>query len=203
MRAQLYRRITSVAVARALASIGDLEKARCQYNLVRPMDPVDVGQQEMMTEVLYGDIDAAAKQLREQPSLGGPDLGCWTQILAARRKQPLDAAGFAKDCGGGEFSARAFALTGNLGAAYREIDLYLKSGGQIVPQLFWPEMHDFLRDPRFWPLAVRIGLIDYWLDTDQWPDFCAEPDLSFDCHAEAKKARAARTPEEESSNASR
>ena len=39
-------------------------------------------------------------------------------------------------------------------------------------QLFQPTMAPFRRDPRFWQVALRTGLIDYWQTTQQWPDFC-------------------------------
>ena len=48
-----------------------------------------------------------------------------------------------------------------------------------------PEFREFRRDLGFWPLAAKTGLVDYWLDTDQWPDFCFEPDLPFDCRQHA------------------
>ena len=41
------------------------------------------------------------------------------------------------------------------------------------------------RDVRFMALAHRLGLVRYWQETDRWPDFCAEPDLPYDCRAEA------------------
>jgi adenylate cyclase len=43
------------------------------------------------------------------------------------------------------------------------------------------------RDPRFIPFAARLGLVDYWRNTGKWPDFCAEPGLTYDCKAEAAK----------------
>ncbi|NNE41147.1 MAG: TIR domain-containing protein [Marinicaulis sp.] len=47
-------------------------------------------------------------------------------------------------------------------------------------------------DPRFMTFANRIGLVDYWLETDQWPDFCSEQkDLSYDCKEAALATRAA------------
>ena len=42
------------------------------------------------------------------------------------------------------------------------------------------------RDPRFMPLAAKAGLVEYWTATGKWPDFCAEPGLSYDCLAAAK-----------------
>jgi hypothetical protein len=36
-------------------------------------------------------------------------------------------------------------------------------------------------------IAHRFGLSDFWRDTGKWPDFCARPDLPYDCKAEADK----------------
>lgn len=44
------------------------------------------------------------------------------------------------------------------------------------------------RDPRFIVLARQLGLVDYWRQTGKWPDYCAEPDLPYDCQAEAARA---------------
>jgi tetratricopeptide (TPR) repeat protein len=54
--------------------------------------------------------------------------------------------------------------------------------------LYYPEMKPVRRDPRFWPLAARLGLADYWLKGGHWPDFCAEPDLPYDCRKAAAAA---------------
>lgn len=188
LRAQMQRRVVEVQVARQLASLGDQHEAHAQYEIVRPMNPQRVAAQELVTDVLYGDVDAAAKALRERPEAAGTLLPCLTQMLAVRRRQPVDAARYAAACsGGGEFSARAFALAGNLDAAYRELNVYLDPAERSIPQLFWPEMRGFIRDPRFWPLAARFGFVEYWLQSGQWPDFCSEPDLPFDCKVEATK----------------
>jgi tetratricopeptide (TPR) repeat protein len=195
LRAQLHRRMADSTFADLLASTGELQEAKHQYELIRPMDPEQVDQAEMQTEVLYGNIETAAKKLRERPTLAGEQLECWRQLLAARRGERLNTARLAKACGdSGGYSARAFALAGDLDAAYRAIDLALKSGERFVPNLFEPELHSFRRDRRFWPLAARMGLVDYWLDTGQWPDFCSEPNLPFDCKTEAAKARLVRAP---------
>jgi DNA-binding winged helix-turn-helix (wHTH) protein/TolB-like protein len=44
--------------------------------------------------------------------------------------------------------------------------------GIPVTPLFNPNMAPFRDDPRFWPVAVRTGLVNYWLTTQKWPDFC-------------------------------
>jgi len=37
------------------------------------------------------------------------------------------------------------------------------------------------RDPRFLPLAQRLGLLNYWRSTGKWPDFCRDPTLPYHC----------------------
>lgn len=39
-------------------------------------------------------------------------------------------------------------------------------------RLFGSRMNAFRNDPRFWPVAVRTGLVNYWQTTQEWPDFC-------------------------------
>jgi tetratricopeptide (TPR) repeat protein len=57
--------------------------------------------------------------------------------------------------------------------------------------LFRSYFKKFRQDPRFMPLAARIGLVRYWTETGRWPDFCFEPDLPYDCKAEGAKFKAA------------
>jgi len=42
------------------------------------------------------------------------------------------------------------------------------------------------------PLARRLGLLQYWHSSGHWPDFCADPQLPYDCRAEAHRLLAAR-----------
>jgi len=53
--------------------------------------------------------------------------------------------------------------------------------------LFRPSFAQFRRNPRFMAVAGRIGLADYWLSTGEWPDYCRQPDLPYDCKTEATK----------------
>jgi adenylate cyclase len=39
------------------------------------------------------------------------------------------------------------------------------------------------RDPRFIPLVKTLGLTAYWTSTEQWPDFCSDPALPYNCKA--------------------
>lgn len=57
-----------------------------------------------------------------------------------------------------------------------------------APEMFFrPEFHRFRHNVRFMALMKRFGMIDYWRKSGKWPDFCFEPDLPYDCKAEAAK----------------
>jgi tetratricopeptide (TPR) repeat protein len=62
-----------------------------------------------------------------------------------------------------------------------------RSPGIISTFFRRPSMKEVRRDPRFMEVARRYGLVDYWTATGRWPDYCFEPDLPYDCEAEAKK----------------
>jgi TolB-like protein len=47
--------------------------------------------------------------------------------------------------------------------------------------LFGSEARAMQRDARFMPLMRRLGLLDIWVQSDHWPDFCRLPDLPYDC----------------------
>jgi hypothetical protein len=43
------------------------------------------------------------------------------------------------------------------------------------------------------PLARKLGFASYWASTGNWPDFCFEPGVPYDCKTEVAhlaKARA-------------
>lgn len=60
----------------------------------------------------------------------------------------------------------------------------------VVDVLFRPALRNFHRDPRMIAVAQRLGLLDYWRTSGEWPDFCFQPDLPYDCKAEAAKLAA-------------
>lgn len=60
----------------------------------------------------------------------------------------------------------------------------------VTQTLFRPWLAKIRRDPRFMRLAQRLGLLDYWEKSGNWPDFCAEPDMPYDCKKEAAKLHA-------------
>ena len=53
--------------------------------------------------------------------------------------------------------------------------------------LFRPEFAPVRADPRFMGFAARSGLVRYWRQSGNWPDFCSSEQLKYDCRAEAAK----------------
>ncbi|WP_162789236.1 MULTISPECIES: TIR domain-containing protein [Sphingomonas] len=58
---------------------------------------------------------------------------------------------------------------------------------RIAYVLFRPTMASVRQNPRFLPLAKRLGLLAYWRASRRWPDFCDRPGISYNCQAEAAK----------------
>jgi TolB-like protein/tetratricopeptide (TPR) repeat protein len=53
--------------------------------------------------------------------------------------------------------------------------------------LFVPQTASLRRDPRIWRIFAAVGLAQHWLKAGDWPDFCREPGLPYDCRREAEK----------------
>lgn len=54
--------------------------------------------------------------------------------------------------------------------------------------MFLAPTENLRSDPRFLELAASVGLVDYWEETGIWPDFCARPDLPYDCRERLRPA---------------
>jgi hypothetical protein len=78
-------------------------------------------------------------------------------------------------------------------AAFAQAKVYLKRDSYADSSfLFWPNLAEFRRDPRFMPLAAQIGLVDYWRSSGNWPDFCNDKNSPYDCRAAASRLSANR-----------
>jgi DNA-binding winged helix-turn-helix (wHTH) protein/TolB-like protein len=104
-------------------------------------------------------VDACFKGFGKFAS-GDADFGC---LFTMVRVGALDDA-FA-------FAERAFPDTRRLYPP--DDDRWATAPPRLeTARLFSPAMAAFRNDPRFWPLALRTGLVDYWRTTGEWPDFC-------------------------------
>lgn len=45
------------------------------------------------------------------------------------------------------------------------------------------------RDPRIWRIFDAVGLTRYWQESNEWPDFCSDPHLPYDCRVMARQHR--------------
>jgi TolB-like protein len=119
---------------------------------------------------------AAAKRdaVRRLVALSGPDAP-WTAPLPNEVMSPGGAIGL-------------LAMLGETDTAFAQADAYLKRDSYADSSfLFWPTLASFRRDPRFMPLAARIGLVAYWRTSGDWPDFCGDADLTYNCKTEADR----------------
>jgi tetratricopeptide (TPR) repeat protein len=57
----------------------------------------------------------------------------------------------------------------------------------LADVLFRPPMKELWQDPRFMRIGKAMGMLDYWKASDYWPEFCADPNLPYDCKTEAAK----------------
>ncbi len=111
-------------------------------------------------------------------------LVCVEQFLAELpRRIASRARGLPSTCDNAAPERRLTMLAreGDVDGAYAAMDKYLAGGAPFTGLLFYPEMKAFRADPRFMPLAGRLGLADYWIKSGHWPDFCTDPGLPYDC----------------------
>jgi hypothetical protein len=57
----------------------------------------------------------------------------------------------------------------------------------ITDVTFRPAARELWRNPKSLEYAMRVGLLQFWMSTGKWPDFCFEPNLPYDCRREAAK----------------
>jgi DNA-binding winged helix-turn-helix (wHTH) protein/tetratricopeptide (TPR) repeat protein len=123
----------------------------------------------------------------------------WRQALSAYKSNDRSARSSAieaiKDTAANGFLIRGEALLllsllNDVDGAFAQAQDYEPSDPRWGPFLFLGPTEVMRRDPRFMPLAVKLGFAAYWRSTGQWPDFCTSPDLPYDCKAEVEKVAA-------------
>jgi hypothetical protein len=87
---------------------------------------------------------------------------------------------------------QAYGEFGQIDDIYAVLQAWPNDEGMAVAVsvFFRPALAGARRDPRFMQIAQRSGLLTYWMKSGRWPDFCSEPDLPYDCKAEAAKLAA-------------
>jgi hypothetical protein len=162
-------------------------------------------------EELHGDPDAAAALLADPrtrpPYLDSRSVVVWEAALKALKSNRPDerasaAAAVKAGADAGQFdpapAVELLAQLGDVDGAFAvtdkfrlQVEFYDLAG---PPALFTTAATPMRRDPRFMRLAAKLGLVDYWRSTGNWPDFCSEPGLSYDCKVEAARIFGAAKP---------
>ncbi len=148
----------------------------------------DAGQALRMIDEIDSEPQAIQQFLRE------PGLTRWRALVRARqsgnssqmRREALALRELQPQFGSVAVGS-ALAVTGEVDAAFSLAEGYLQRRGVDPAPLFLPSWENVRRDPRFMDLIKDTGLIQYWRETGVWADFCREPDLPYDCEAEAER----------------
>ena len=107
-----------------------------------------------------------------------------TRVAIARARAAILAR--ALD-GGSSRAAYALARLGLNDDAFALADKLSSLGQLDGASLLVAKAATMQRDRRFMPLMAKLGLVDYWRSSGEWPDFCSDPGLPYDCKVEAAK----------------
>jgi tetratricopeptide (TPR) repeat protein len=182
----------------ALTYAGDFSRAQADIADARkkwPNDP-EIDQAEYRFQYRYGD-PKRADQLMSRALDNSDAVMAPNRKLIAARIDPSPAkiddaiqafrARVQFDRGGGNKLLLALGTFGRVEQIYQLLS-DPKFLSFIEPNtLFRPEFAGVRADPRFMPVAARLGVVRYWRGSGNWPDFCSGEQLRYDCKAEAAK----------------
>jgi hypothetical protein len=157
------------------------------------LDGREIKQRRFELDLFFGDAGKALALLDSRPDPpfqpSNEQRECY-RTFARARMNAADIPAVAAACAGtqADWRARMFAILGDMDRAYAAAGEFGPEETGVTVIFFYRGMEEFRRDARFFPLAAKFGLVDYWLETDKWPDFCAEKDLPFDCRERARAA---------------
>jgi hypothetical protein len=87
------------------------------------------------------------------------------------------------------YTAQLLAAAGFNDVALELVDERYAANDHLVREsgvLLRPAFHAARQDPSIMQWLDRAGLVDYWVETDEWPDFCTDPALGWDCKLAAQ-----------------
>jgi DNA-binding winged helix-turn-helix (wHTH) protein/TolB-like protein len=181
--------------ARALYYAGETELAERSIAQVFRLYPEHQNTRRMRFEIaaFTGSPDAALAMLRDENPVyvRGNGRAVLEQFLAARKsgdRRSIDGAVTAlwEAARSRAIDPRYLALgAASLGRMDEAVRALQTPGLQA--NLFEPALAPLRREPRFWGLAAKGGLVRYWRTRNVWPDFCADPTLPYDCRTEAAR----------------
>ena len=146
------------------------------------------------TAARLGDADQAAAMLdgRHKVPLSADEIAVWRVFLNARRSPAVHAidqavaALLSAQRRGTVSNAMIIEDLAQLGQPDIALQLALRLPLQEDSAFWFRSSLAALRtNPSFITVARRQGLVRLWRVTGQWPDFCANPSLSYDCRKTA------------------
>ncbi len=144
-----------------------------------------------VNSAFYGDADQALKLLNSL-DINAEGKVCWRAFIEARTSggNAANLLAVSKTCAiqMPDYSARMLAALGDTDGAYEVMRNKSFDWDGATVFLFYPEMKQFRRDARFMPFVAGSGLVEYWLASGNWPDFCADKDQTYDCKTAAALA---------------
>ncbi len=97
------------------------------------------------------------------------------------------SAAFAKDSKEAWYNAFSAVRMGDLERGFAWLERAPRDA-RGVATLFWPDASGMRRDRRFFAKMKEIGHVESWIARREWPDFCADPKLTYDCKTEAENS---------------
>jgi DNA-binding winged helix-turn-helix (wHTH) protein/tetratricopeptide (TPR) repeat protein len=168
------------------AMTGDIGEAHRMLDRLQAFWP-DGGLGARWTVAVWWDDPATTLSQLRSLAEGVSPVGTFecfeTHLTAIVRNPNRPVRGLSPKCGhhSVDWRIRMLARQGDIDGAYELLERPLPNSRQSYMFLFYPEMKAFRQDPRFMRFVAERGLVRYWRETNQWPDFCAEADLPYDC----------------------
>jgi tetratricopeptide (TPR) repeat protein len=185
---------------RALTYAGQLSRAKADIADARKKWPndSDIGWAEFGFQYRYGDPHVAEQLLTKVLDFSDAQLAPYRKLVAARlNPSAANVDGVLEilrsEARNDPEKVGKLILALGLFARFDEVfqtlsDPRLRSF--VDASLFFrPEFAPVRADPRFMSVAARAGLVRYWRQSGEWPDFCSNEQLKYDCKAEAAKYR--------------
>jgi DNA-binding winged helix-turn-helix (wHTH) protein/tetratricopeptide (TPR) repeat protein len=190
----------SVDLAVGLANGGYMAGAREQIERAVRVWPdfARASRIRIAIEARLGDPDRALALLAEanapRSAYEREDLDEWRNLALTRKgREPARVEAFVRETlkefdAGQRYASNAMLMLENVGAVNDVFALAARAtpADPVDPEvLFRPFADGVRRDPRFMPLAAKLGVVDYWRTSGKWPDFCSAPHPPYDCRAQA------------------
>ena len=173
---------------------GQLDTARQQLELAERLwpDTSSLRDSRWRFGLRFGDPQDALRITRANPEYG--DFEYFLEARIAPNPANIDralaeaTAQYGRDPRAIGYLVQVLAEFGREEEIYRLVQQRNRTDAALFTDAFFrPAFRRFRSDSRFIAVAKQFGLLAYWQKSGKWPDFCFEPDLPYNCKAEAAK----------------